>query len=334
MHAPGTCSTSVIEFSDAGQLEKDPLVSVVILTYNHSRYIARAVESVLDQSRDFAIEVLIGEDCSTDETRQIVLDLQRRHPGVIRVLSSLGNVGVFENYRRLLRASRGEYIAHLDGDDYWLAGKLATQVAALRNEPGCVAVYSNAITVDRGDHVIGHFNDAGTRRIRIAELLRRGNYLNTSSMVFRASVRHYLIDGEAPFLDFRGHLRFARDGYLLHIGEPLAAYRVESEGSMVARANDQVRQLYWEAILDVPREIVGPSDVALGIANFLRRVALRSVRVRQWRLFSRWWPVAASNFPYPPPLLLMLVLAQLCRALLQSGLSWLRPGAARVLHRR
>jgi glycosyltransferase involved in cell wall biosynthesis len=107
------------EVVDPDRLVRDPLVSVVMLTYNHEPYIAQAIEGVLSQETDFPIELIIGEDCSTDRTREIVLEFQRRHPEMIRVLFSEKNIGMHKNFRRTALAARSKYIAFCEGDDWW-----------------------------------------------------------------------------------------------------------------------------------------------------------------------------------------------------------------------
>ena len=92
------------EISDSNAIMKDPLVSVFMITYNHEPYIARAIEGVLQQETNFLIELVIGEDCSTDGTRDIVLDFQKKHPNVIRIVTSDKNVGIGKNTWRTERA--------------------------------------------------------------------------------------------------------------------------------------------------------------------------------------------------------------------------------------
>jgi len=96
-----------------------PLVSVHIITYNQASYIADALEGALRQETDFGVEILVGEDCSTDGTRERVLNYQRRYPGQIRVITSEQNVGTHANSRRVAEACRGKYLALCEGDDYW-----------------------------------------------------------------------------------------------------------------------------------------------------------------------------------------------------------------------
>ena len=81
------------EISDPSVMAVKPLVSVLMITYNHGPYIADAIEGVVSQKTDFPMELIIGEDCSTDNTRKIALDYQRRYPETIRVIYSDRNVG-------------------------------------------------------------------------------------------------------------------------------------------------------------------------------------------------------------------------------------------------
>jgi len=123
---------------------KDPLVSVKMVTYNHAPYIARAIEGVLQQKVSFPIELVIGEDCSTDGTREIVFEYQKKYPDIIRVFTSDHNVGASQNYKRIRKPCRGRYIAFCEGDDYWHHPlKLQKQVDYLERHPECGLVYSS-----------------------------------------------------------------------------------------------------------------------------------------------------------------------------------------------
>lgn len=121
-----------------------PLVSVVMLAYNHGPYIREAIEGVLQQKTSFPVELIVGEDCSPDNTRDIVREYARTHPQVVRLLTGDKNVGAHENCRRCELACRGKYIAYCEGDDYWHApDKLARQVAFLEANPDYVMVHSD-----------------------------------------------------------------------------------------------------------------------------------------------------------------------------------------------
>ena len=162
------------EISDPAVLSKTPLVSVKMITYNHEPYIAQAIEGVLMQETDFPIELVIGEDCSTDRTRAIVFDYQKKYPEIIRVITSDKNVGANKNNKRTIKACHGKYIAFCEGDDYWHNPyKLQKQVDYLESHPECGLVHGD---VDRYDVETGNRMPNFHRERR--PLYKQGKILN------------------------------------------------------------------------------------------------------------------------------------------------------------
>lgn len=125
------------ETSDATRLCANPVVSVLLITYNHADNIRAAIEAVMMQKTDFPYELIIGEDASSDGTREICFEMQRKHPDRIRVLWSEANVYAMNgNIRRVFRAVRGEFLACCEGDDRWVdPNKLQRQVELMRANP-------------------------------------------------------------------------------------------------------------------------------------------------------------------------------------------------------
>ncbi|MEN6321062.1 MAG: glycosyltransferase [Syntrophaceae bacterium] len=122
----------------------DPLVSINMITYNHAPFIAQSIDGVLHQKTNFPFELVIGEDCSTDATRKIVLEYQIKYPDIIRVIISSENVGMKKNFRRTQKACRGTYMAYCEGDDYWHhPDKLQKQVDYMECHPECGMVFSD-----------------------------------------------------------------------------------------------------------------------------------------------------------------------------------------------
>jgi len=130
-----------IETSDAERLCKRPVVSVNMITYNHEHYIRQAIEGVMMQKTDFEFELVIGEDSSTDKTREICFECQKRYPDKIRVLWCDHNLyrnphPAGANGARNSVHCRGEFMAYCEGDDYWTDPlKLQKQVDAFRAHP-------------------------------------------------------------------------------------------------------------------------------------------------------------------------------------------------------
>jgi len=330
--------SGTIEFGDAHLLPASPVVSVLMLVYNHRESLAQAIESVLAQETGFPIELLIGEDHSTDGSREIAIRYQQEHPGTIRVLTAARNVGAYQNYMRLLDAARGEFVAHIDGDDYWLLGKLTKQVALLREHREIIAVYGNAHVLGQDGALIGRFNNVGDERLDLGAVLRRGNFLCMSTMVFRASQSPLIRAIGGVFIDYQMHLTHAQHGDLIHLAEPLAVYRLQSTGSMVANDNARVRELYWQAVQSVPRDRVTDGDYARGLADFLRRVAFRAVRARRWRLFGEWSARVQAASPYGVLRTGALVATSILRTAFKEGVGWVMCKAGghrgRILYRR
>ena len=139
-----------IETSDPEKLCKNPVVSVHMLTYNHEPYIRQAIEGVMMQKTDFEFELVIGEDCSQDKTREICFEYQKKYPDKIRVLwwhENLGKVGhpAGGNGKRTTAHCRGEFIAFCEGDDYWIDPlKLQKQVDVMWEHPNVGLCFTNA----------------------------------------------------------------------------------------------------------------------------------------------------------------------------------------------
>jgi hypothetical protein len=235
------------EVCDTPRLVKYPLVSVLVVTYNHERYLAEAIEGVVRQETSFAVELLIGEDCSTDGTRKVALDYQKRFPEVIRVITSAYNVGGGKNLERLITGARGKYIAYCDGDDWWhRSDKLQRQVAVLEEDDAIILTCSSyrvleedgSITCDNHNpSVLGMrewlvYDELVTGQVTVATL--------TACARREAMVRTFLSspacrDWSLPFGDLQLWLELSRQGRIRYVNEPLASYRQTRESASRSR---------------------------------------------------------------------------------------------------
>ena len=96
-----------------------PKISILVITFNHEKFIGEALDGILKQRVEVPIEIIIADDCSTDSTLQIASRYQIANPDIIKILSTEKNLGHTRNYVRAWEMARGDYIAHCDGDDYW-----------------------------------------------------------------------------------------------------------------------------------------------------------------------------------------------------------------------
>ena len=116
-------------------------VSVVVVTYNHEKTIARTLDSILAQERDFPMEIIIGDDASTDATESICREYVDKHPDLIKYIRNEKNKGVMDNYYDCLLLAKGKYIADVAGDDFWIyPRKLKEQVEILDKEDAVTLV--------------------------------------------------------------------------------------------------------------------------------------------------------------------------------------------------
>jgi glycosyltransferase involved in cell wall biosynthesis len=209
-------------------------VSVIVVTYNHARFIAQALDSVLAQETDFPYEVIISEDCSTDGTRDIVLEYQRNDFKRIRLLLSAENLNTNDVLTRAIQAAHGRYIALLDGDDYWTSPyKLQKQVQFLDAHPDYSICFHNAlIHFADGDAVDTYYNDVRQKlRPTVVDLWTR-NFMATSSVMLRRdAVRELPIWYAAEaFGDWPLYMLVAEKGDIRYIPETMSVYRRHRDG--------------------------------------------------------------------------------------------------------
>ena len=210
---------------------EEVLLSVVMTTYNHERYIATAIESVLRQQTDFRVEIVVGEDCSTDRTRAIVEDYQRMYPECVRIVTSEENVGWRKNYRRTIEAARGRYIALLDGDDYFThRKKLQMQVELLESNPDVGMCYTRSERVDDEGNTIIY--PEGECHTSLEAMLRRNPAENCTVVARKDLVMRYYEEirpEEHPEWltdDLPMWLWFAANSRYMAIDCPMSVHRV------------------------------------------------------------------------------------------------------------
>jgi len=209
-------------------------VSVLMVTYNHEKYIAQAVESVLMQETDFDVELVIGEDCSKDRTREILLGLQAQHPNQIKLLPSERNLGVNRNIARTLQACSGQYIAFLDGDDYWISPhKLQLQVEYLDQHPEITVCYHKAYIVNEdGSVVLREGARPDSKPVSTIEDIIRRNFIVSCTVMYRHGFVSAFPEWWYEILnaDWTLHTFHAQHGDIGFIPEVLSAYRYNPAG--------------------------------------------------------------------------------------------------------
>jgi glycosyltransferase involved in cell wall biosynthesis len=170
-------------------------VSVSIITYNQAEFIEKAVDSVLAQNTDFSYEIIIGDDCSTDGSREILLDYQERYPELIKLhMHKERGEGIagWKNNITNIESAQGKYLAFLDGDDYWMSeDKLQKQVAFMDAHPEYTLCFHDSFFDDVNDSQKGYFISERYFSLRkdntltISDFLKKNLVAPSSSTLYR-----------------------------------------------------------------------------------------------------------------------------------------------------
>ena len=219
-------------------------VSVLMITYNQDQFVGQAIESVLGQQVDFEYELVIGEDCSTDRTREIVTSFGEKFPDRIRLLLPKSNLGMQENFKTTLAACSGQYVAVLEGDDYWTSPlKLKRQVEFLDAHSDCAMCFHSVVRSSlTGDQPESILPDSRYSRDRYTtEDLLVENFIPTCSVMFRRGLFGELPDwiGTLGFSDWPIHILNSECGSVGYIKQTMGVYRVHSEGVWSGRSSSQ-----------------------------------------------------------------------------------------------
>lgn len=249
-----------------------PLISVCIPTYNHAQYIARCLDSVVAQLPPGQIEVLVGDDGSVDETRKIVAAYAQIWPRTIFPIFNEKNLGPSCNLRNLIARADGQYIAHLDGDDYWLPGKLVEQITVLEESPQMPAVLSNALVISDDGRPLGFFTNYRENKIGLNDLVGRGNFLCHGSLLYRAECKSHLLELPVPYIDYMLLIRLAMVGSIGYLRNPFVAYRWNSSTSMRAAMRGLVHENFWQALKFAATAGVDKSAQQAAVARFFEQV--------------------------------------------------------------
>lgn len=205
-------------------------VSVCVVTYNQEEYIAECLQSLVDQECDFEFEIIVGEDCSTDNTKQVVEEFFKQYPDKIIKNFHKKNVGAVENIISTYKMARGEYICHLDGDDYALPSKLQQQFDALEQNPDCVICSHDMLLVDKkGTQLPRTFRKHEKNINTLTDLYAQLPFFAHSSKMFVNDLSDdFWSELHPEALDIEVHVKQVEKGNIYHLDRPLGVYRVFS----------------------------------------------------------------------------------------------------------
>ena len=225
--------------------ERPLKVSVCVVTYNQEKYIRQCLQSIVDQETDFDFEVIVGDDGSTDNTRAIINEFATKYIAV-KTLYHQKNIGPCRNFVATHNMANGEFVAHCDGDDLFLPGKLKKQVSYLMAHEYCTVVW----------HRMNYFNDHGGfspgeqadysmfkhGKVTINSALRFGSVASHSSIMYRKSARiTYAPSFET--LDMFYSWEYLCSGWGFILDDVLGEYRINATGAITNSPDFNVRAL-------------------------------------------------------------------------------------------
>jgi glycosyltransferase involved in cell wall biosynthesis len=251
-----------------------------MITYNHEQYVEQAVRSALMQQTSFDFEIVIGEDCSTDRTLEIVRELQQAHPSMIRVLARDQNIGVQRNFVETFSACSGQYIALLEGDDFWTSPqKLQKQADFLDAHPECALCFHKAgILREDAEGQLTFLPESDIGEIESIELLLgNANPIATCSAVVRNRLFSTFPEWfyTLKFGDWPLHILNAHHGAIGYIPEVMATYRVHASGLWSSQRPEQTLRHTVEMFSRVNEHFKFEYNAAIAptIANLARHWA-------------------------------------------------------------
>ena len=223
----------------AGETDVLPKVTVIITTYNHERFIAEAIESVLMQETDFPSEIVILEDCSTDRTREIVVAYQQAHPERIRLELAETNRCNNQGLMTVMHDTASPFVALLDGDDYWTSPvKLQRQVEYLEAHPDCALCFHNVdLVYEDVSQERRPARPPDQKQVSTLDDLLESCFITTCSVLLR---RRGLVDLPAWYVDdqcadWSLFMLAAQHGPLGYLNEVMAVYRQHPGGFWTGR---------------------------------------------------------------------------------------------------
>lgn len=215
---------------------KQPLISVALISYNQAKFIREAIESVLMQRcAGFNLEIVCGDDSSTDDTFAILEEYRSRYPHMVRTFSNESNLGVNGNWAKTIQSCKGEFIAILEGDDRWDdPEKLAKQFNLLLANPLASACFSNAEVLLRdGTNSPYRYVNDGFKDLDADSFFQLNyNPIPTCTILFRKTALGGFPElyFSSPFADWIVHALLIQNGKYIYLNECTSSYRQHEGG--------------------------------------------------------------------------------------------------------
>lgn len=223
----------------------NPKVTIVSISYNQENFIRQTLESFVMQKTDFPFQVIISDDCSTDNTASIIKEYEANYPDIIKPIFRKKNLGAIKNFIATLSDINTQYVIYNEGDDYFSDPlKLQKQVDFLDNNQDC-SICFHPVTLhyennEKPDEIFPHESYRFSKtKLSLADLIKR-NFMQTNSVMYRWRYRNKklkdILPGDMLPCDWYLHLLHAQVGDIGFIDENMAVYRKHAQG------------IWWECV--------------------------------------------------------------------------------------
>ena len=245
-------------------MKQNIAVSIICNTYNHEKYICRALESFLMQKTNFDFEVLVHDDASTDGTAQIIREYEKKYPDIIFPIYQHENQyskDVKINHTFQYPRVRGKYIAMCEGDDYWIdSQKLQKQYDAMEKCPE-VDICAHGAILLRDDKEVGCVVPSKQKVVfSTAEVINGGGgFVATGSLFYRASLEHEKCPAfrEKISFDYTMQIHGALRGGMLFLPDKMSVYRLATESSWTVRmrSDSKKRAEHFSTVIEALEQL-------------------------------------------------------------------------------
>jgi glycosyltransferase involved in cell wall biosynthesis len=224
-------------------------VSVCVVTYNQEKYIAQCLQSLVDQEAEFTFEIIVADDCSTDGTCAIVQEFVDKYPAIVKPIFHANNIGAYKNFIFVHQQATGEYIAHMDGDDYALPGKLQAQADYLDKNQNCNILWHPMVIEMLGGSVKAPSkaqSEFYSRRFYRGDIIKLMAIGSNSSKMYRKEIREFN-DPHFDVMDYFANVEQVGNGYAAFPSDvPLGVHRA---GIGIASSGPKTREILAECFL-------------------------------------------------------------------------------------
>lgn len=230
------------------QIQNSDLITVCVITYNHENSIRRALDSILAQQADFHFKILVADDCSKDDTPNILLEYKNRYPDIFQLILQKSNVGPLKNWTQLVTTPVSKYLSYLEGDDYWVDNlRLKNQLALLSRDPRYNYCGAIAQVIKDGQPTAMKYGDYP--ELATADPIHKYRFFRLSSLIIQTNLMKQFIDefGSKMLLnEYTINNLLFEFGAGVYYKEVVSVYNVTGQGAWTSLSDsDRLKEHYF-----------------------------------------------------------------------------------------